>query len=250
MNLPQLPPVQDGIVIKYVLSSPGYAIDTEGCLWSAWIGRKHKVRIGTSWKRLRGSKTKAGYISCLLHGSTKPVYIHRLVLETFIGPCPPGMECRHLNGNPSDNRLVNLTWGTPHEQALDKLRHGTHKGFLNGESHPQAVMTDEVIRQLRVAAIQGTPFEELSRTFGISKAYASHLATGRIRPEAGGPFTKRGKAHHGESNRSAKLTQQQVIEIRALYRTGRFSHQQLGEAFGVSGTAIGFAVRLQTWRIE
>jgi HNH endonuclease/NUMOD4 motif len=30
--------------------------------------------------------------------------VHRLVLEAFVGPCPPGQECRHLNGNPSDNR--------------------------------------------------------------------------------------------------------------------------------------------------
>ena len=52
--------------------------------------------------------------------------VHRLVLETFVGPCPEGMECLHKNGDPSDNRLENLRWGTSSENALDTVRHGNH----------------------------------------------------------------------------------------------------------------------------
>lgn len=32
------------------------------------------------------------------------------------------MECRHLNGNPVDNRLENLCWGTHSENEYDKHR--------------------------------------------------------------------------------------------------------------------------------
>lgn len=39
-------------------------------------------------------------------------YVHRLVLETFVGPCPEGMECDHVNRDRSDNRLQNLRWVT------------------------------------------------------------------------------------------------------------------------------------------
>src|SRR5262245_15574121 len=38
--------------------------------------------------------------------------VHHLVLEAFVGPRPSGMEARHLNDDPSDNRLVNLAYGT------------------------------------------------------------------------------------------------------------------------------------------
>lgn len=71
---------------------------------------------------------KRGYLRVgLTAPGARPVHrmVHRLVLESFIGPCPPGLQCRHLNGKPPDCRLVNLTWGTPSENALDRVRHGT-----------------------------------------------------------------------------------------------------------------------------
>lgn len=68
---------------------------------------------------LKTSRTNKGYLRVLGR------FVHRLVLEAFIGPCPSGMECRHLDGNPSNNRLENLLWGTPLENANDRRRHGT-----------------------------------------------------------------------------------------------------------------------------
>lgn len=53
-------------------------------------------------------------------------FVHRLVLEAFIGPCPDGMQCRHLDGNPGNNFVTNLRWGTSSENNLDKVGHGTH----------------------------------------------------------------------------------------------------------------------------
>lgn len=58
-------------------------------------------------------------------GRGKKKRVHRLVLEAFIGLCPKGKECRHLDGNPSNNKLENLTWGTSKENASDQFRHGT-----------------------------------------------------------------------------------------------------------------------------
>jgi hypothetical protein len=57
------------------------------------------------------------------HGYNRQVA--RLVLAAFVGACPPGMECRHLNGNHTDNRIENLAWGTHVENEADKKIHGT-----------------------------------------------------------------------------------------------------------------------------
>lgn len=54
--------------------------------------------------------------------------VHRLVLEAFVGPCPPEHECCHRNGDKGDNRLDNLYWGTRSENALDTVRLGKNPG--------------------------------------------------------------------------------------------------------------------------
>lgn len=55
-------------------------------------------------------------------GAKTHLKIHRLVLETFIGPCPNGMEACHNNGINTDNRLSNLRWDTHSENLRDKKR--------------------------------------------------------------------------------------------------------------------------------
>ncbi len=61
---------------------------------------------------------------CMPHGKVDRL-VHQLVLETFVGPCPKNMETRHLDGNPANNRLENLKWGTLLENVADAVRHGT-----------------------------------------------------------------------------------------------------------------------------
>lgn len=68
---------------------------------------------------------------------TKP--IHRLVGEAFLGPRPSHLETRHLNGDPHDNRIINLTYGTHAENMRDQVRHGTHRmasAEACGNGHP------------------------------------------------------------------------------------------------------------------
>lgn len=47
-------------------------------------------------------------------------YIHRLVLETFLGPAPDGCECDHYDRDPSNNKLENLRWVTHYENMKNK----------------------------------------------------------------------------------------------------------------------------------
>lgn len=58
-------------------------------------------------------------------GKYKTRRIHRLVLEAFIGPCPKNMEARHTDGDPSNNKLSNLTWSTHIDNMHDQKVHGT-----------------------------------------------------------------------------------------------------------------------------
>ena len=72
-------------------------------------------------------------------------WIHRLVLETYVSQRPRDMECRHLNNNPTDNRLENLRWGTKKENQHDRVENGTS---MEGIKHPLVKLTEQQVRQI------------------------------------------------------------------------------------------------------
>ena len=73
-------------------------------------------------KVLKPQRHSTNYLVVFINKRTKR--IHRLVLEAFVASCPPGQECRHLDGNRQNNKLNNLKWGTRSENAQDHLKHG------------------------------------------------------------------------------------------------------------------------------
>lgn len=86
-------------------------------------------RVANSFGRIFKPKiVTSGHVTARFKLDGKPVLrrVHRLVLEAFVGPCPPGMEGCHNNGDPTDNRLANLRWDTRRSNVLDSVRHGTH----------------------------------------------------------------------------------------------------------------------------
>lgn len=70
---------------------------------------------------LKPGANKSGHLFLYLGRGNKQ-YVHRLVLETFIGPCPPGLECLHADDVPSHNWKNNLSWGTRKENVAAMLK--------------------------------------------------------------------------------------------------------------------------------
>lgn len=70
-----------------------------------------------------GTMNRFGHVSVSI-GSRNSRCVHDLVLRTFVGPRPHKHDCLHINGVGSDNRLVNLRYGTRRENNLDMCAHG------------------------------------------------------------------------------------------------------------------------------
>ncbi|WP_180965600.1 NUMOD4 motif-containing HNH endonuclease [Corynebacterium xerosis] len=71
-------------------------------------------------------KDKYGHLTLNLSrgdGRSNNRMVHTLVAATFIGPRPDGMQIRHLNGDPTDNRPENLAYGTHAENMRDMVHH-------------------------------------------------------------------------------------------------------------------------------
>lgn len=68
-----------------------------------------------------------GYKTVNLHknGRAHQAIVHRVILEAFVGP-GGGLQGCHNNGDPGDNRIENLRWGTTSDNVLDQVTHGTH----------------------------------------------------------------------------------------------------------------------------
>lgn len=85
-------------------------------------GRKWKGKILTTRPRYDG------YIPVTMWrgGGQRVRLVHAVVLEAFAGPRPEGMEALHADGDRTNNRSDNLSWGTHAENQADQVAHGTH----------------------------------------------------------------------------------------------------------------------------
>lgn len=126
--------------------------------------------IGPSGRVLHAMAHHSGHLYVLHRvggrmGKQAKLWVHRAVLLAFVGPCPDGMEARHLNGVPADNRRTNLAWGTPAENAEDKRRHGT---LPVGERSGTAKLSIDAVVAIRQRHLEGEGVRALGRAFGVS----------------------------------------------------------------------------------
>ena len=123
------------------------------------------VVAGHILKPYRGGK---GYLAIRLYvnGRRRAFKVHHLVLLAFVGPRPEGMECRHLDGNKTNNRPENLCWGTRTENTADKRRHGT---MARGERNGMAKLTEVNVIEIRKLLAQGMPQQKIANHFGVDR---------------------------------------------------------------------------------
>lgn len=73
-----------------------------------------------------------------INGKHFSMDLHVAIALAFFGPRPEGMEVRHLDGNPKNNAISNLKYGTRSENIGDAKKHGT---FPMYEKRPGAKIT-------------------------------------------------------------------------------------------------------------
>lgn len=158
---------------------PGYRVGDDGSVWTCLLkisrgnGGGTRQVPGEKWRRLKPWLHRSGRLVVHLRGRKK--YVHHLVLEAFVGPCPPGMEACHFpDSDATNNRLCNLRWATHSSNEGDKLFHGTHN---RGERDGQAKLNEEQVRGLRSDYAAGMTYSELERKYGISRAQARRIVS-------------------------------------------------------------------------
>lgn len=141
---------------------PNYFVSDRGSVKRVACVRRHSLygEMKLKEKLMRPGKNHDGYYRINM-GNNNRIMVHVLVLESFVGPRPEGMQACHNNGNPADNRLDNLRWGSPKENVSDRIRHGTDQ---YGEKNPSAKYTDQQILDVCLTSL---PAREASAAFGV-----------------------------------------------------------------------------------
>lgn len=115
-----------------------------------------------TYRRILGGQISHGYRRVYIGRSGRSV--HRLVLEAFVGPCPDGYECAHLDGTRLNNVVANLKWVTRTENMRHKNPHGTAP---HGERCGASKLTAEQVCAMRKAYADGEWPKALKARFGI-----------------------------------------------------------------------------------
>ena len=109
-------------------------------------------------------------------GITKRIPYHKMVLETFVGPRPPGMEAGHLNGNRLDNRPENLRWITQMENQIHRREHGT---LPLGEMVHSAKLTEALVKQGKLLWANGMKLTEIAKLFAVNRSTIARIISGK-----------------------------------------------------------------------
>ena len=128
--------------------------DVPGCP-DLCVNRSGDMR-GPSGKTLKQQVSRDGYHHVMFR--RKKVRVHRAVLLAFVGLPHEGYECRHLDGDKSNNELTNLAWGTREQQREDDRRNGVLR------IHSRRLTTKQAER----IRTDSRPARQVAAEFGVS----------------------------------------------------------------------------------
>lgn len=175
-TMPALP-TQDNIEYRHVPDFPGYCVGNDGTVWSCWKrGSRSQLFFVDYWRKMRSVVQQSGHCHVKLrqNGRSLTQLVHRLVLFAFRGPPPEGHECCHFDGNPANNTLNNLRWGTHRENGKDMIRHGTNP---SGEKYGASKLTWDAVREIRRIGASCSQ-RKLAARYGVGKSTIKDVLCG------------------------------------------------------------------------
>lgn len=141
----------------------GYFVTDDGSIYSS-----------LSDKLLKPAVNAKGYLRVAINTDQgrRSFYVHRLVCEAVHGPCPEGMECSHLDGDPSNNSPENLKWETPSENQSRREQHGTK---LVGEQATNNKLTESEVNEIRELDRSGMYRKDIASKYGVHPSQITRI---------------------------------------------------------------------------
>lgn len=194
---------EDGLFGEFIYggTTPGYEDELWKHYYRDWdyavsnYGRVYSCRSNRFLKAAKANM--AGHLKiCMNHlGMETSVFVHRMVAEMFI-PNPNNLPVvRHLDGNPTNNVVWNLAWGTQRDNWEDSVRHGTARMFSaedleKGREKSRAVRSRPVIAisESNGSQICFPSINDAARELNLSPGNICSCLAGRYKQTGGYSF--------------------------------------------------------------
>ena len=111
----------------------------------------------------------------------------------------------------------------------------------SGDAHPRATVTEDQVRQIIQLLQSRKTQKEVARQFGVNRLVVEGIASGQHRQRVPRPAN-----FDTTIRRRAKLTEDQVLEIRHLLKVGH-SQGGIAKRFDVVRTTIRDIATRRTW---
>lgn len=146
--------------------------------WKEFAGGNYEAsNLGNVRRKTPGRKTwpgrvivkhllKVGYhvVGPTINGRNVNMYVHKIVAELFIGPCPDGCEVNHIDGNKTNNRVDNLEYVT----HCENMRHARRNNMIKDRCR----LTADDVRNVRQLRASGHSYSQIARKAGVSIGHA------------------------------------------------------------------------------
>lgn len=141
------------------------------------INRSGAVRRIDTGRIKQAVIAPAGYLVVNLWKANKGtvLYVHRLLAEAFIGPCPPKGSVNHIDGDRLNNSLENLEYMSLRDNSQDQWAKG--RG-CSGERNGHAKLSREQAQAIHSRANSGERTCDLAREFGLDSSTVSQIKNG------------------------------------------------------------------------
>ncbi len=173
--------------VKYAswIEFPKYEVGDDGSVWSLDYNHTGEKRQLKQIVNDEGYK----YVFLVVDGKRYKRLCHRMVLISFVPNPENKAHCNHKNGLRGDNRLSNLEWSTPQENALhgyrsngrvvsDKVKSGSKQRF-SGTNNPKAKINEATVLSIRRLRMKGDSLKSIAERHSLSVAQVSSIANNK-----------------------------------------------------------------------
>lgn len=150
------------------------------------VGLYKASNLGEIWSVRKRKKIclwpdRVGYLRFNISRNCKirKMFVHRAIMEAFVGPCPEGFQVNHRDGEKSNNRIDNLEYVTPLQNMTHASKTGLRPPSMMGENNYTAKLTNEEVLRIRELKRMGSKTKALAKMFNVSIGTISSIVANR-----------------------------------------------------------------------